>query len=155
MILTDQLIPCSSSQLGAIPSLLMTLMAANQRREKDATAQKQEPKEERKAWAFVCELHLCFWMHLRWLFVLLKQKLICFLELSKHVVDTHLVSPQSSWHSNQSLKHYHPWWTPGWWCCFCLWWVVARRSQYSRLQSKRRPKRLSHSSPSRLSRRHP
>ena len=56
MILTYQLIPCSSSQLDAILSPLMTLMAANQRREKDATAPKQESKEESVAMPFFSKL---------------------------------------------------------------------------------------------------
>ena len=41
--------------------------------------------------------------------------------LSKHIVDTHLVSLHSSWHSSQSFHHpSRQYWTPAWQRCFCF-----------------------------------
>ena len=107
---------------------------------------------------FFSELKASVFLNAPLMFFFLEKKWICLLQLSKHIVNTHLVSPPSSWHSNQSLKKCHQSWTPGWQCCSCFWWQVARRSQYSRLRSQCQKCRrgLSHSSsPSKLSRRRP
>ena len=62
-------------------------------------------------------------------------------EILKHIVDTHLVSPQSSWHSNQALYHRNQCWTPAWRCCLCL---LCRQARWCRSSS---PSRLSRPRP--------
>ena len=116
---------------------------------------KNQNRKERQRLSLVSWNNLCSWMNPEWFFFFKKIRL---LELSKQVVDTCLVSLPSSWHSNQHMQKRHQWWTPGWQGCSCLWWQVARRSQYSGLRSQCcHHKRRGHhsSSPSRLSRHRP